>query len=103
MKTEKSYQAHCTHNVVYEYCFGANYECAYPSILAYCPPYLATVSPYKDLLVCCNSLFHNYGSWDHANSLYSCKFDAYIDLSHKQTSNLLTKLYYSYILDCKFI
>ena len=61
------------------------------------PPYLATASPCKDSLVCCNSSTIMEPSWDHANSLYSCKFDAYIDLSHKQPQIYLQN-YFSLLL-----
>ena len=61
------------------------------------PPYLATASPCKDSLICCNSSTIMEPSWDHANSLYSCKFDAYIDLSHKQPQIYLQN-YFSLLL-----
>lgn len=64
--------------------FWFNYECAFSSILAYCPLIQQQLLHIKICLFVATltQLWNHRGIM--ANSLYSCNFGAYIDLSHKQ-------------------
>lgn len=93
-------------NIVYEYCFLVQLRMCLLFYIGILPPYLATASPYKDLLVCCYSYTIMEPSWDHGKFVVLMQLWCIHWLVTQATSNfLLTKLFfhYTYILDCKFI